>query len=104
MNYRIRSSTPPSDNGESWERNTLRDVLLEAYREQRRARIWTAVWRGIGLLVFLSVLAAMFGSNTEQMPLEAHDDHTAVIDLVGEIGGDESVSYTHLTLPTIYSV
>lgn len=90
MNYRIRSSTPPPDNGESWERNTLRDVLLEAYREQRRARIWTAVWRGISLLVFLSVLAAMFGSGQkEHMPLEAHDDHTAVIDLVGEIGGDE---------------
>ena len=48
MQYRIRregdnTSDRPVDN---WERNTLRDVLLEAYKEQRRASgaISGAVW------------------------------------------------------------
>ncbi|UOP04174.1 S49 family peptidase [Conchiformibius kuhniae] len=91
MNYRIRrdpNGEAPPQTDENWERATLRDVLLEAYREQRRARVWKAVWRGVGLLVFLSVMAGLMGKggNEDAKPNGAH---TAVIDLVGEIGGDE---------------
>lgn len=92
MTYRIRRSgdgDSPAPSGESWERDTLRDVLLEAYREQRRARIWKMVWRGVGVLVFLSVAAAALNGGNEKINPATHDDHTAVIDLVGEIGGDE---------------
>ena len=57
MNYKIRrpnddESSPnyPNNNTqESWERNTLRDVLLEAYHEQKRTRLWRNIWRGVGV-------------------------------------------------------
>ena len=63
MQYRIHregdaqntpsSASTPVDN---WERNTLREVLLAAYQEQRRARIWRNIWRGVAVLIFLSLI------------------------------------------------
>lgn len=109
MNYRIRrdsDSHPPSastPNGESWERNTLREALLEASKEQRRARIWKTVWRCIWLLVFLSVIATMRGGSGEAGKLTG--EHTAVISLSGEIGGgyDDQVSMLRDSLEAAYS-
>lgn len=74
---------------ESWERNTLRDVLLEAYREQRRARFWRNVWRVVGLLLFLSLfVGGMRGGSGSGIHTVGLGAHTAVIDLKGEIGGE----------------
>ena len=109
MNYRIRresdSHTPSAStpNGESWERNTLREALLEASKEQRRARIWKTVWRCIWLLVFLSVIATMRGGSGEAGKLTG--EHTAVISLSGEIGGgyDDQVSMLRDSLEAAYS-
>ena len=66
MQYRIRregdnTSDRPVDN---WERNTLRDVLLEAYKEQRRARLWRNIWRGVAVVLFL-ILITDIGNNSE---------------------------------------
>lgn len=97
MSYRIRrpdapNTTPVDD--ERWAQHTLRDVLFEAYREQRRARIWRNIWRGIALLVFLAIVAGGMGranqghEKSEITAFAARNAHTAVIDLKGVIGDD----------------
>lgn len=111
MNYRIRrddgsSSQPPSQQpplnpNESWERQTLREVLLEAYQEQKRARLWRNIWRGVGVLIFLSMVAGVMNSGASDKKGQtagalASGDHTAVIDLTGVIGGDEYVNHVEL--------
>lgn len=91
MQYRIRRESDQPQNpphAESWERETLRDVLFAAYREQRRARLWRNIWRGCGLLVFLAFAASLFGSGKDgKAMMQAEKSHTAVINLNGEIGG-----------------
>lgn len=92
MQYKIRreiDNQNPEALGESWERNTLRDVLLEAYKEQRRARFWRNLWRIVGFLVFLSLLLGLMrgGDNKASKVMNASGEHTAVINLSGEIGG-----------------
>ncbi|MFC3873007.1 S49 family peptidase [Neisseria musculi] len=95
MQYRIRSSndTPPANlpAGESWERNTLRDVLLEAYKEQRRARFWRNLWRALWVLVFLAVAANSLSSSQSgpgSSLVNISEDHTAVVSLTGTIGDE----------------
>lgn len=96
MQYRIRNNnndTPPANpgTGESWERNTLRDVLLEAYKEQRRARFWRNLWRALWVLVFLAI-AANSCSSSQSAPgsqlVNISEEHTAVISLTGAIGDE----------------
>lgn len=108
MTYRIRrpddeqnpENVPRLRQEANWERQTLRDVLLEAYREQRRARIWRNVWRGVGVLMFLSVIAGTMKSggdnNKSGAPIHIGKAHTAVIDLQGVIGGDDFVNHVEI--------
>ncbi|WP_416191490.1 S49 family peptidase [Neisseria sp. CCUG12390] len=94
MQYRIRRegdqnpSNPNQMPSESWERHTLREVLLEAYQDRRRARFWKNFWRVIGLLMFLAFIFSMTqgGKNNHPMALQAAKAHTAVIHLNGVIG------------------
>ena len=95
MQYRIHregdaqntpsSASTPVDN---WERNTLREVLLAAYQEQRRARIWRNIWRGVAVLIFLSLIFGLAEEEGKTTSIQARSEHTAVIDLTGEIGND----------------
>lgn len=95
MQYRIHregdaqntpsSASTPVDN---WERNTLREVLLAAYQEQRRARIWRNIWRGVAVLIFLSLIFGLAEEEGKTTSVQARSEHTAVIDLTGEIGND----------------
>ena len=95
MQYRIHregdtpntpsSASTPVDN---WERNTLREVLLAAYKEQRRARIWRNIWRGVAVLIFLSLIFGFAEEEGKTTSIHARSEHTAVIDLTGEIGND----------------
>lgn len=72
-----------------WERSVLEKVLLQAYQEQRRARIWKLVWRLLWLALILSfVLAAFVGSH--QGLAAAGKEHTAVISLSGVINSDNN--------------
>ena len=92
MQYRIRregdnTADRPVDN---WERNTLRDVLLEAYKEQRRARLWRNIWRGVAVVLFLFLLSDIGNNSGEgKRIVQASGAHTAVINLKGEIGDSE---------------
>lgn len=108
MTYRIRRPDSPNEpqnnsrpSSENWERQLLRDVLMEAYQEQRRARIWRNVWRGFGVLMFLSVVAGAMksggeGKSGQTAALTTNKAHTAVIDLTGVIGGDEYVNHVEI--------
>lgn len=102
MTYRIRRSEQESPTSfssassiddDKWAKATLRDVLFEAYHEQKRARFWRNFWRFMALLVFFTIMAASFkgnntnSKNTKQL-LTNKSAHTAVINLSGEIGGD----------------
>lgn len=91
----------PNAPDEHWERQTLRDVLLEAYREQKRARIWKAIWRGVYLMVFLSLMAGILhgGKNNDSKKTalaQMRGDHTAVIELSGVIGGDKYTDHVEI--------
>lgn len=94
---------PDSPEGR-WERDVLRDVLLAAYKEQRRARFWRNFWRVIGVLLFA---ALWFGSDdgTAGQGLAASKEHTAVITLEGEIGGgmDDQVKMLRDSMEAAYS-
>lgn len=95
MTYRIRRPQGEQHNidNEQFAQHTLRDVLFEAYREQRRTRIWRNIWRGIALLVFLAIMAGTRNNDQENsrkniFAAKTKQEHTAVINLTGEIGGD----------------
>ena len=94
---------PDSPEGR-WERDVLRDILLAAYKEQRRARFWRNFWRVIGVLLFA---ALWFGSDdgTAGQGLAAGKEHTAVITLEGEIGGgmDDQVKMLRDSMEAAYS-
>lgn len=103
MNYRIRrpDRTPPAADDPAWAQQTLRDVLLESLRENRRARLWRNIWRGIALLVFLSIVAGVMNRSRQpeksDLPnLAARSEHTALIELSGVIGGNEYVDQVQL--------
>ncbi len=87
-----------------WERDVLRDVLLAAYKEQRRARFWRNFWRIIGVLL---IAALWFGSDdgTAGQGLAAGKEHTAVITLEGEIGGgmDDQVKMLRDSMEAAYN-
>lgn len=100
MQYRIRresgqqDATPPAQSG-NWERDTLREIALAAYAEQRRARLWRNIWRGMGVLLFLAFLAAISQGGSSGKALVS-GEHTAVVNLKGEIGGDNEDQVTML--------
>ena len=109
MKYRIirnndtKATPAATPTSESWERNILREALLETSKENRRARIWKMVWRGIWLLVFLSFIVNMRGGGDKLGKVSG--THTAVINLSGEIGGgyNDQVSMLRDSLEAAYS-
>lgn len=112
MQYRIRrqgeqpNPHPNQMPSESWERHTLREVLLEAYQDRRRARFWKNFWRVIGLLVFLSFIFGMGRSGQKNSPIGMGTGkaHTAVINLNGPIGGgyDDQVQMLRESMEAAY--
>lgn len=105
MSYRIRRDDRENEHpdNETWAEHTLRDVLLESLRENRRARLWRNIWRGIALLVFLSVLAGIMNrskapeaSEVTRFTAKSGRAHTAVIDLSGVIGGNEYIDQVQI--------
>ncbi len=96
MNYHIRrdndNPTPAQSDAaieNSWERQTLRELLFASQQEQRRARLWRNIWRGVAVLMVLSVLVSLrsCGDSGSGVGKSVSGDHTAMIELNGEIGG-----------------
>ena len=79
------SSKEIGNESSSWEQRTLEKLLLEVYKQNRRANLWKWLWRGVWVLLFLSLIAAMMGGNKEVGAMGKA--HTAVIDINGTIDG-----------------
>ncbi len=72
-----------------WERRVLEDLAFAAVKEQRTARRWKNVFRGLILLYLVTFLALTFfksagGSITTE--------HTAMIDITGVISSDSEAN------------
>ncbi|ASK27632.1 S49 family peptidase [Neisseria chenwenguii] len=109
MSYKLNEleNPKPQSSSGNWERDTLRDVLLEAYKEQRRARIWRNIWRGVAALLFLGFLGAVSSSGDSKSPMmqmQASEKHTALISLNGVIGGgfDDQVKMLRDSMEAVY--
>ncbi|MDO5059735.1 MAG: S49 family peptidase [Neisseria sp.] len=99
MTFKIRreqeSRQTPSENRPqpphgNWERDTIHHILRMQQQEQRSARFWKNLWRGVGVLMFFAVLGSIHSCSTAtggNASFAAQGEHTAVINLTGEIGG-----------------
>ena len=101
--YSREGNNPSSHSGSFWEREVLREVLLASYKEQRNARIWRNIWRVIGVILFLMFIASLFGDDTDAV--QSSGEHTAVIDLKGEIGNelDDQVEMLRTGMEAVYN-
>ena len=101
--YSREGNNPSSHSGSFWEREVLREVLLASYKEQRSARIWRNIWRVIGVILFLMFIASLFGDDTDAV--QSSGEHTAVIDLKGEIGNelDDQVGMLRTGMEAVYN-
>jgi protease-4 len=75
---------------ENWERETINKLAFAAINEQRRARRWTLLFRGLVLVWLFSFLGlAIIGEKEANIELGAH---TALIDIHGVIAEDAEAS------------
>lgn len=80
-----------SGNGTQWERQTVQKILLEHITEQRRARRWGIFFKLLVLCIIIGVLYSSFKKDLTQ-PVISTKDHTALIDIKGEIGADQQAN------------
>lgn len=73
----------------NWERQTLEKLAFAAVQEQRRARHWGVFFK---VLTFVYLFTLLFVAMDWIGPSKSIGNHTALIDLQGEIGADGEVS------------
>ena len=82
-------------NSPNWERTVLEKVALKAIEEQRRARLWGALfkllWFAFAFLVFAALMGWIGRSDPEGGPTTV-GKHTAVVDVDGIIGIESKAS------------
>jgi protease-4 len=74
---------------QNWERQTLEKIALAVVQEQRRGRHWGIFFK---TLTFIYLFALLFLALEWIGPSGTIGKHTAMIDLVGEIGAEGEVS------------
>lgn len=77
-----------------WERQTIQKVLLEHIQEQRRARRWSIFFKLLYLVLFVFILLWLVTGafDKERVTPVLNKDHTALIDIRGEIAAEEEAS------------
>jgi len=78
-----------------WEREALNSILLEHVKEQRRTRRWGIFFKLLVVLFMLGGVYAFYNRDLQQ-PVITTQAHTAVIDVVGEIGVGEEANADNL--------
>lgn len=79
-----------SNEQSSWEQRTLEKLLLETYKQNRRASMWKWIGRGVWLCLFLVLISVMAGSNKNVGTIAKK--HTAVIDIDGTIDSNNDTA------------
>lgn len=82
---------PKKDEGDGRSWDLLEKTLLAGVREQRRARRWGVFFKLLTFL-YLFLALALFSPMISLKEAARGGDHTAVIDVRGMIGDDESAS------------
>ena len=73
---------------QSSERGALERVLLANLEEQRRSRRWGIFFKSMWLIILFILLVAVLNNEDGEFTAKAH---TALIELQGEIGGEDGV-------------
>jgi protease-4 len=71
---------------QNWERELLEKVALAAITEQTRARRWGIAFKSLMFLYLFAIFGVAVYPKLELEHGSKGDDHTAIIDLMGEIG------------------
>jgi len=86
----------PGDGRDGWERNVLQKVALAAVAEQRAARRWGMLFKGLILLYLFLVLAAGMGW-IKRGGDKSSGKHTALVELRGVISAESQASADNVT-------
>ncbi|HRH80027.1 MAG TPA: S49 family peptidase [Thiobacillaceae bacterium] len=78
-----------ADEQHNWEREALGHLLAAHLREQRRARIWSLVFKSLGFVWLFLLLILIF--SRDDGDFVSTSPHTALIEIQGEIGGEDGV-------------
>ncbi len=78
---------------QNWERELLEKVALAAVTEQTRARRWGIVFKSLMFVYLFAIFGvAIYPKLDGSHQGSKGDDHTAIIDLMGEIGEDKNAN------------
>ncbi|MBC6414467.1 MAG: signal peptide peptidase SppA [Chromatiales bacterium] len=83
MDIKDQSNSNPQSNNESWAQNTLRSLLEDYTKEQRRTRRWRIFYRLLIVGIIVSFVISLKSPEGIQPTLV--DEHTALIKLEGPI-------------------
>jgi protease-4 len=72
-----------------WEREVLEKLAFSALKEQRAARRWGVFFKSLMFLFLLALLAIAVYPRYKDGIIDVQGKHTAVIDIVGQIGEDQ---------------
>ena len=75
----------------NWEREVLEKLAFQSLREQKRNRFWSVFFKSltfIWLFLMLFYMLSWIGSTSRN----SAEDHTALIDIQGEIGAQDQVN------------
>ena len=81
----------------AWERETIRELVFAALKEQRRARRWSVFFR-LAFLGYFVVLLVMVISSGGDGLTESADRHTALVELNGVIASETEASASNVIL------
>jgi len=76
---------------QSWERQTMQNVLVEHLKEQRRARRWGIFFRLVTIVLLLAVVGGIYQKDRSQHAIPTRE-HTALIDIYGAIDAGEDAN------------
>ena len=79
------ASKSPADKP-GWERATLEKLAFAALNEQKSSRRWKTFVRLAWLVFFIAIAWFIFGKSTTGMGSDMSTNHTALVEIKGEIG------------------
>ena len=85
------ASKSPADKP-GWERATLEKLAFAALNEQKSSRRWKTFVRLAWLVFFIAIAWFIFGKSTTGMGSDMSTNHTALVEIKGEIGAGMDAS------------